>query len=219
MATPFFRSCFHPRRLDGRICLVDLVRSWARHHPPDDVRRAVDQIAGLLGAGLSDDRLRVLVLGSAGCGYDPGMHGLTMHQWLGLVRDLLQGRSEHGLPEAAFEPLAPWPGQDVEDFPALRRLLAGFHEGWRSPATPTFEAVVGRFVAVEGNRRAAELVEDIDDLLDLGLGEERLRIVVLGRWRSGYDPRPDLKGGQTMSQWLRSVRGVAVSATITAESG
>ncbi|HET7488969.1 MAG TPA: contact-dependent growth inhibition system immunity protein [Acidimicrobiales bacterium] len=217
MTTPFFRSCFHPKRLTNGICAADLVRSWARHHPPDDVQRAVDQIGGLLSSGFSDDRLRVLVLGSAGCGFDPGLHGLTMYQWLGMVRDVLMGRTDFGLPAAAFEPMAPWPGQEPGAFDALRSLLDCFHRDWRADS-PTFEGVVQRFVEEEGPRLTAELVDDIDRMLDLGLDEERLRIIVLGRWRSSYDPRPDLPGGQTMAQWLRSVRGVAVSASITLET-
>ncbi|MGH9152487.1 MAG: contact-dependent growth inhibition system immunity protein, partial [Acidimicrobiales bacterium] len=78
-----------------------------------------------------------------------------------------------------------------------------------------FEAVVERFVEDEGPARTAELVDDIDALLALGLGEERLRIVVLGRLGGAYDPRPDLPGGKTMAQWLRAVRGIAVSSAVS----
>lgn len=212
--TAFFRTCFHPDRLTGGICVVDLVRSWAKHHPPADVARAADHIGTMLAADLSEDALRVWVLGTAGCGYDPGMHGLAMGQWLGLVRDLLLGRSDWGLPPGAWEPLRPWPAPPTGPLDVLRHLLTGyFHQDW-DRAGPTFEAVVDRFVATEGPARTNALVEDLDELLALGLGEERLRILVLGRFGSSYDPRPDLSGGQTMSQWLRAVRGIAVSATV-----
>lgn len=212
--TSFFSVCFHPRRLTGGICLADLVRSWARHHPPDEVVRAAGWIDDLLARDLGEDALRVRVLGAAGCGYDPGAHGLGMSTWLRLVRDLLRGRSDHGLPGEAWQPLSPWPAPAPGSFETLRHLLAtSFHEDWKR-AGPTFEAVVERFVAAEPPARAAALVADIDALLSAGLGEERLRIVILGRFGSAYDPRPDLPGGQTMAQWLRAVRGVVVSATI-----
>ena len=209
----FFRSCFAPRRLTGEICVVDLVRSWARHHPPAAVEAAVRQIDAMVGGGRSEDALRIWVLGTLRCGYDPGMHGLSMQQWLSLVRDLLGGRSDWGLPDAAWEPMAPWPDPEpqVGSLEALRLLLGTyFHRDWRS-ADARFEAVVHRFVATEGALRSGQLVNDIDELLDRAPGEERLRILVLGRFGSAYDPQPDLPGGQTMSQWLRAVRGVAMS--------
>lgn len=211
----FFRTCFAPQRLTGGICVVDLVRSWARHNEPADVQRAADQIDTMLAAGVSDDALRVWVLGAAGCGYDPGMQGMTMHQWLTMVRDLLRGRADWGLPPGAWESLRPWPQPDTGPLHALRHLLgAYFHRDWRRGGT-TFEAIVERFVAAEGPGRAAELVDDIDELLDEEPGEERLRILVLGRFGSAYDPRPDLPGGQTMAQWLRCVRGVAMSHALS----
>ena len=211
--TAFFRTCFRPDRLTGGICVVDLVRSWARHHPADAVTRAADQISAILASDLNEDALRVWVLGAAGCGYDPGMDGMPMAQWLGLVRDLLAGRSDWGLPPGAWAPLRPWPQPDPGPMDGLRRLLeAYFHRDWKR-AGPTFEAVVEHFAAAEGPARTGELVDDLDVLLALGLGEERLRVLVLGRFGSAYDPRPDLPGGQTMAQWLRAVRGVAVSAS------
>lgn len=212
-ATPFFSTCFARSRLVDGICVADLVRSWARHHPRADVARAVDQIEAMLAADVGDDALRVWVLGAAGCGYDPGMQGMGMSQWLTLVRDLLQGRADWALPPGAWEPLAPWPLPDTGPLDTLRRLLGAFHPDWKRDH-PTFEAVVARFVATEGPRRAADLVDDIDDLLDQHVGEERLRILVLGRFGSSYDPRPDLPGGQTMAQWLRAVRGVAMSRAL-----
>ena len=213
--TPFFSTCFSPARLTGGICAADLVRSWARHHPPADVDRAVDQISGLLRLGLGEDGLRVLVLGQLGCGFDPGMHGLSMPVWLDLVRALLLGRSDGALPPEAWLPLQPWPGQRVGPMPALRLLLTSyFHQDWDRD-DPHFEAVVQRFVAAEGPEQAARLVSDVDDLLARGLGEERLRIVVIGRLGSSYDPRPDLPRGRTMGQWLRAVRGIVVSSITT----
>ena len=210
----FFRTCFAPHRLSGGICVVDLVRSWARHHTPAEVARAAGQIDTMLAAGVSDDALRVWVLGAAGCGYDPGMQGMAMGQWLGMVRDLLLGQSDWALPPGAWEALHPWPQPDVGSLPVLRHLLTGyFHKDWKRHHA-TFEAVVERFVTDEGPVRASELVDDIDDLLELECGEERLRILVLGRFGSSYDPRPDLPGGQTMAQWLRSVRGVSLSAAL-----
>jgi hypothetical protein len=210
--TPFFSTCFNPTRLTGGICLADLVRSWARHHPAADVEHAVECIDDLLRAGADEDGLRVRVLGAGGCGFDPGTHGLTMPVWLDLVRSLLLGRPDALLPQEAWEPLSPWPGQRIGAVPALRHLLgAYFHQDWDAD-DHTFEAVVGRFMAAEGEDRAAGLVRDIDHLLSLGLGEERLRIIVLGRFGSYYDPRPDLPGGSTMAGWLRAVRGIVVSA-------
>jgi hypothetical protein len=210
----FFRTCFAPHRLTGGICVVDLVRSWARHHTPAEVAKAAGQIDTMLAAGVSDDALRVWVLGAAGCGYDPGMQGMGMGQWLGMVRDLLLGQSDWALPPGAWEQLRPWPQPQVGSLEVLRHLLtAYFHKDWRRRGT-TFEAVVQRFVVAEGRARAAALVDDIDELLELEAGEERLRILVLGRFGSAYDPRPDLPGGQTMAQWLRSVRGVALSSAI-----
>ncbi|HEX2701672.1 MAG TPA: contact-dependent growth inhibition system immunity protein [Acidimicrobiales bacterium] len=210
----FFRTCFAPSRLTGGICVVDLVRSWARHHTPADVARAAGQVDTMLSAGVSDDALRVWVLGAAGCGYDPGMQGMAMGQWLGLVRDLLLGQSDWALPPGAWEALRPWPQPQLGSLEVLRHLLTGyFHASWKATA-PTFEAVVEHFVATEGPARAAALVDDIDELLALAPGEERLRIIVLGRFGSSYDPRPDLPGGQRMAQWLRSVRGVALSCAL-----
>ena len=212
--TPFFSTCFHPVRLKDGICLADLVRSWARHHPRADVDRAIDRIDDLLRSGAGEDALRILVLGEAGCGFDPGMHGLSMAVWLDLVRSLLVGRSDAALPAEAWAPLEPWPGQRVGPLPALRRLLVDyFHQDWDAD-DPTFETVVARFVAAEGPAQATRLVGDLDHLLSLGLGEERLRVLVLGRFGSFYDPRPDLPGGRTMAQWLRAVRGIVVSSTV-----
>ena len=212
--TPFFRTCFHPSRLDGRICVVDLVRSWARHHPAEDVAGAIARIDAMLASGRGEDALRVWVLGSAGCGYDPGMNGMTMALWLSVVRDLLDGRSDFGLPPGAWEPMRPWPQPALGPLEALRHLLtAYFHKDWHRDDS-SFEAVVARFVRGEGPARTAELVDDLDELLAMELGEERLRIIVLGRLDSSYDPRPDLPGGSTMSQWLRAVRGIAVSSAI-----
>jgi len=211
----FFRSCFHPDRLAGGICVVDLVRSWARHHPPVDVERAADQIATMLRAGVGEDALRVWVLGAAGCGFDPGLHGMAMATWLAMVRDLLLGRGDAGLPGEAWLPLHPWPAPDTGSLGALRHLLrAYFDSGWKARGR-SFEAVVERFVEAEGPARTDELVDDVDALLALGLGEERLRIVVLGRLGSAYDPRPDLPGGKTMAGWLRAVRGIAVSSAVS----
>lgn len=211
----FFRSCFNPARLSGGICLADLVRSWARHRPPVEVDRAADQIGALLRAGVSEDALRVWVLGTLGCGFDPGLHGMAMAAWLGLVRDVLAGRGDAALPQEAWLPLRPWPAPDLDDLGALRHLVrAYFNRDWRSVAR-TSEAVVERFVDAEGPARTSELVDDIDALLALGLGEERLRIVVLGRLGSAYDPRPDLPGGKTMGEWLRAVRGIAVSSAVS----
>jgi hypothetical protein len=211
----FFRSCFGPSRLTGGICVADLVRSWARHHPPVEVERAADQIGVLLKAEVSEDALRVWVLGTLGCGFDPGLHGLSMAAWLGLVRDLLAGRGDGGLPSEAWYPMHPWPAPDVAALEALQHLvLAYFNREWRSIGR-TFEPVVERFVDVEGPARTNQLVDDIDDLLSLRLGEERLRIVVLGRLGSAYDPRPDLPGGKTMGEWLRAVRGIAVSSAVS----
>ena len=212
--TPFFATCFSPARLTGGIGLADLVRSWARHHAPADVDRAVDGIEALLRSGLDEDQLRVHVLGGAGCGFDPGTHGLSMRPWLDLVRSLLLGRGDAALPAHAWEPLEPWPGQRVGALPAMRLLLEGyFHQDWDA-LDPTYESVVCRFVRSEGPGQAARLVTDLDHLLSLGLGEERLRVVVLGRFGSSYDPRPDLPGGRTMAQWLRAVRGIVVSSTV-----
>lgn len=212
---PFFRTCFAPRRLTGGICLVDLVRSWAKHHSPADVEAAVAQIDRMLIGGRTDDALRIWVLGKLRCGYDPGMNGLTMSQWLTLVRDLLAGRSDWGLPEAVWEAMAPWPEPDLGPMEALRQLLAQyFPPGWRARDS-RFESVVRRYVTTEGVARAGQLVNDIDELLDCAPGEERLRLLVLGRYGSGYDPAPDLDGGQTMAQWLRAVRGVAISVIVS----
>ncbi len=210
----FFRSCFAPHRLSGGICVVDLVRSWARHHTPAEVATAAGQIDTMLAAGVSDDALRVWVLGAAGCGYDPGMQGMGMGQWLAMVRDLLLGQSDWALPPGAWEALGPWPQPEVGSLEVLRHLLTGyFHKDWKRHHA-TFEAVVERFVTDEGPVRASGLVDDVDELLGLECGEERLRILVLGRFRSSYDPRPDLPGGHTMEQWLRSVRGVALSSAL-----
>ncbi|HVM02448.1 MAG TPA: contact-dependent growth inhibition system immunity protein [Acidimicrobiales bacterium] len=211
----FFRSCFNPARLAGGICVADLVRSWARHHSPGEVERAADQVAALLRSGVGEDALRVWVLGTLGCGFDPGLHGMAMAAWLGLVRDLLLGRGDAALPGEAWLAMQPWPAPDVDDLGALRHLVGGYFGGDRPAAARTFEAVVERFVEDEGPARTAELVDDIDALLALGLGEERLRIVVLGRLGCAYDPRPDLPGGKTMAQWLRAVRGIAVSSAVS----
>ena len=209
--TAFFRTCFAPQRLAGGICVVDLVRSWARHHTPGDVSRATDQIEAMLAAGVSDDALRVWVLGAAGCGYDPGVQGMGMERWLAMVRDLLLGQSDWALPPGAWEALRPWPQPETGQLEGLRHLLrAWFGPGWKRNGA-TFEAVVERYVASEGTVRVTALVDDLDELLAMDLGEERLRILILGRLGSSYDPRPDLAGGQTMAQWLRSVRGIAVS--------
>lgn len=213
--TAFFRTCFAPQRLSGGICVVDLVRSWARHHTPADVASAADQIEAMLGAGVSEDALRVWVLGAAGCGYDPGAQGFTMAEWLGLVRDLLYGRPDWSLPPGAWDTMRPWRQPETGPLTAFVHLLGAYlHQDWRLDH-PTFEAVVERFVAAEGPDRGSQLVDDIDALLGLGLGEEHLRVLILGRYRSCYDPRPDLPGGQTMAQWLRSVRGVALSSALT----
>lgn len=217
--TAFFRSCFAPNRLVGGICVVDLVRSWARHHTPADVAGAADRIESMLDAGVGEDALRVWVLGAAGCGYDPGLQGMAMDRWLGLVRDLLLGRPDWALPPGAWNALQPWPVPVTGPLHALRHLLrAYFHPGWKA-ADAGSEAVVRRFIAAEPPERVDELVDDIDDLLGEEVGEERLRILVLGRFGSSYDPRPDLPGGQTMSQWLRAVRGIAVSATVDRLAG
>lgn len=211
----FFRSCFGPGRLAGGICVADLVRSWARHHSPVEVERAADQIGVLLRAEVGEDALRVWVLGTLGCAFDPGLHGMSMAAWLGLVRDLLAGRGDAALPAEAWYPMHPWPAPDVESLEALQHLLRGYLDReWRSMG-PTFEPVVERFVDAEGPARTNQLVDDIDDLLSHSLGEERLRIVVLGRLGSSYDPRPDLPGGKTMAEWLRAVRGIAVSAVVS----
>ena len=209
--TAFFRTCFAPHRLTGGICVVDLVRSWARHHTPADVARAADQIESMLAAGVSEDALRVWVLGAAGCGYDPGVQGMEMSRWLAMVRDLLLVQSDWALPPGAWEALRPWPQPETGRLEGLRHLLgAWFGPGWKRNGA-TFEAVVERFAATERPARVAALVDDLDELLALNLGEERLRILVLGRLGSSYDPRPDLPGGHTMAQWLRAVRGIAVS--------
>lgn len=211
----FFGSCFNPDRLTDGICLADLVRSWARHHPAEAVENAAQSIVSLLERDLSEDALRIRVLGVARCGYDPGLHRMSMRQWLTLVRDLLRGRPDYSLPSEAWEPLSAWLRVDVGPLETFRHLLGVyFHEDWMID-DPTFEAVVRRFAAGAGPDQAAALVSDIDQILDLPLGEEHLRILVLGRFGSQYDPRPDLPDGQTMSQWLRAVRGVALSSTIS----
>jgi hypothetical protein len=153
----------------------------------------------------------VWVLGAAGCGYDPGLQGMSMVVWLAMVRDLLLGQADWALPPGAWEALRPWPQPDVGPLDGLRHLLRGwFGPDWKRNG-PTFQAVVERYAVTEPPSVVARLVEDVDDLLAMQLGEERLRILILGRLGSAYDPRPDLAGGHTMAQWLRSVRGIAIS--------
>ncbi|HVL92249.1 MAG TPA: hypothetical protein VM264_02800, partial [Acidimicrobiales bacterium] len=57
------------------------------------------------------------------------------------------------------------------------------------------------------------VLADIEELLRLNLSEDRLRILILGRFHSEYDPSLNPAGRMSMAKWLREVHSALQELT------
>ena len=67
---------------------VSALRAAVESEPKEMVLEAVEDIDAVLGASLSEDDLRKLVVRTLGCYFEPAAEGITYDQWLRRVRNI-----------------------------------------------------------------------------------------------------------------------------------
>lgn len=91
-------------------------------------------------------------------------------------------------------------------------LRAYFHQDWMAESA-SFREHVRLFARREPREWVSGVLADIEELLRLDLSEDRLRILILGRFQSEYDPSLDLAGRMSMAEWLREVHSTLQEST------